>query len=119
MLLGLLLAANLYWSDADSGRFEGEAFRLHGVDAPETYRPKCEAERAAGFAAKEWMLEFTKDKRILIVERYGKDQSGRSVVDLTANGVDVAEAGVAAGVLAGWDYDGDDEKPDWCGYPIS
>ena len=114
MLISLLLAASLYWSDADSGRFDGEAFRLHGVDAPETYRPKCEAERVAGFAAKEWMLAFTRNKQVLIVERHGSDRYGRSVVDLTADGVDVAEAGTAAGVLARWDYDAGEAKPDWC-----
>lgn len=113
-MLTLVMIAALYWSDADSGRLDGEKFRLHGVDAAETYRPDCEAERVTGFLAKEWVLTFTDGKDVQISKRYGADRYGREVVDLTANGVDVATAGIEAGFLPAWDYDGGEAKPVWC-----
>ena len=51
-------AEDVYWSDADSGRLNGEKFRLANVDAPEKGGvgsiggAKCEVERERAFDAK-------------------------------------------------------------------
>ena len=114
---------SIYWSDGDSGRLGKLKFRLANIDAPETGSmkqrggAKCESERAIGYEAKAFIVEFTKDKTISIVRDYGEDRYGRLVVDLEADGSDVAKAGVDAGHLRDWLHikgQAQSPKPDWC-----
>lgn len=114
---------SIYWSDGDSGRLGKLKFRLANIDAPETGSmkqrggAKCESERAIGYDAKAFIVEFTKDKTIRIVRDYGEDRYGRLVVDLEANGADVGKAGVDAGHLRDWLHikgRAQSPKPDWC-----
>ena len=55
----------------------------------------------------------------MITNDYGPDRFDRSVVDLQADNIDVASAGMEAGVLKAWPHDVDGNslasKPDWCG----
>ena len=113
----------IYWSDGDSGKLGAFKFRLANIDAPETRSPKqnggakCEAERAIGYAAKAFMIEFTKGKEIKVAHDYSRDRYKRLVVDLTADGVDVAKAGIEAGHLRPWPHKknrAQAPKPDWC-----
>lgn len=113
----------IYWSDGDSGRLDGLKFRLANIDAPETGRlgqrsgAKCELEIERGFEAKEYIVEFTRDAELKIVNEYGEDRYGRLVLDLSADGKDVAQAGVIAGVLGDWPHKNGralQKKPDWC-----
>ena len=115
--------SSIYWSDGDSGRLGKLKFRLANIDAPETASmkqrggAKCESERAIGYEAKAFIVEFTKDKTISIVRDYGEDRYGRLVVDLEADGADVAKAGVDAGHLRDWLHikgRAQSRKPDWC-----
>jgi len=115
--------SSIYWSDGDSGRLGQQKFRLANIDAPETGSmkqrggAKCENERAIGYDAKAFIVEFTKDKTIRIVRDYGEDRYGRLVVDLEANGADVGKAGVDAGHLRDWLHikgRAQSPKPDWC-----
>lgn len=114
---------SIYWSDGDSGKIGDLKFRLANIDAPETRSlkqrggAKCEAEREIGFEAKAFLVNFTKDKTLQIVRDYGEDRYGRLVIDLTANGEDVAAAGVTAGHLRAWPHKkgrAQFPKPDWC-----
>jgi len=111
---------SIYWSDADSGRVNGEPFRLHGVDAPETGGvgarggAKCEPERVLGYNAKGWMVETTREANMAVTAVYGRDQYGRWVIDLSHNRRDLAKIAVVSGHLRDWDYDGGEDKPDWC-----
>jgi len=113
----------VYWSDGDSGRLGSLKFRLANIDAPETGSmkqrggAKCELERELGFEAKAYIVGFTKDKTIRIVRDYGKDRYGRLVVDLEADGLSVAKAGVTAGHLRDWPHikgRAQSPKPNWC-----
>ena len=115
--------SSIYCSDGDSGRLGQQKFRLANIDAPETGSmkqrggAKCESERAIGYDAKAFIVKFTKDKTITIVRDYGEDRYGRLVVDLDANGTDVAKAGVDAGHLREWLHikgRAQSPKPDWC-----
>jgi len=115
--------SKIYWSDGDSGRLDGMKFRLANIDAPETGSlkqrggAKCEAEREIGFEAKEFIVEFTRGKQIKVTRDYGEDRYDRLVVDLSADGVDVAQAAVAAGHLRAWPHKkgrAQAPKPDWC-----
>ena len=114
---------SIYWSDGDSGRLGKLKFRLANIDAPETGSmkqrggAKCESERAIGYDAKAFIVEFTRNKTINIVRDYGEDRYGRLVVDLEADGADVAKAGVDAGHLRDWLHikgRAQSPKPDWC-----
>tara|TARA_R110000787_G_scaffold271400_1_gene378593 strand:- start:2014 stop:2514 length:501 start_codon:yes stop_codon:yes gene_type:complete len=116
----------IYWSDADSGRINGERFRLSDIDAPETGGvgaavggAKCEKERELGFDAKEFVVEFTRNKELRITHTYGFDTmpEPRLLIDLSADGEDVAQSGIEAGFLRPWPHDGTKAlapKPDWC-----
>jgi len=99
----------IYWSDGDSGRLDGVAFRLKDVDAPETQSvgsafggAKCELERERGALAKEFIVALTGNAFIQITANYGPDRYDRLVVDLNADGIDVAKAGIEAGHLQAW-----------------
>lgn len=114
---------SIYWSDGDSGRLDGLKFRLANIDAPETGSlkqrggAKCETEREIGYVAKAFLVEFTRGKNVRVIRDYGKDRYGRLVVDLSANGVDVAQAGIDAGHLKAWPHRKGRQlikKPDWC-----
>lgn len=98
-------------------------FRLADVDAPETGGvgaiggAKCEAEREIGFDAKAFMVDLTRDAELVITSNSGPDRYERDVITLSANGVDVGEAGIAAGHLGAWPHKGRralTRKPDWC-----
>ena len=118
-------SSSIYWSDGDSGRIDGMKFRLADVDAPETGGvgarggAKCEFERELGFDAKAFMVELTRDAVLEITSSSGEDRYEREVITLSANGQDVAEAGIAAGHLGEWPHKGRralTKKPDWCAF---
>jgi len=114
---------SVYWSDGDSGRLGNLKFRLANIDAPETGSlkqrggAKCESEREIGYSAKAFLVSFTKGKTLEIVRDYGEDRYGRLVIDLNADGIDVAKTGVEAGHLRSWPHKkgrAQSPKPDWC-----
>ncbi|QYI99714.1 thermonuclease family protein [Thalassovita mediterranea] len=99
-------------------------FRLADVDAPETGGvgaaiggAECERERELGYEAKQFMVQLTNDAELAITDRDATDRYGRLVLSLSANGEDVAQAGINAGYLAPWPHDGSralSDKPNWC-----
>lgn len=114
---------SIYWTDGDSGRADGVEFRLADVDAPETGGvgsrggAKCEAERVRGFKAKEFIVAATKGKALAITYNGEVDTWGRRVATVTASGKDVGAAGIAAGHLKPYVFDGRRStmpKPKWC-----
>lgn len=117
-------SSSIYWSDGDSGRINGTDFRLADVDAPETGGvgaaiggAECEAERKLGFDAKAFMVALTRNADLEITRREDADRYGRVVMHITADGVDVAKAGLDSGVLRAWPHKGSKalaRKPDWC-----
>lgn len=104
------------WVDGDSGRLDGREFRLHGVDAPEgsPQRAKCARERELSGGAREAARRLTNGKQVRIARQYGQDDYGRIIVDLVADGRDVASQLVATGKLKRWNFDSGERKPDWC-----
>lgn len=121
-------ATSVYWSDADSGRLDGEPFRLANVDAPEKGGvgaiggAKCEKERERAFAAKEFIVELTRNADVRISKSYGMDKYDREVVDISVDGKDLAALGLDAGVYKPWPHKGQralSRKPDWCGVMVA
>lgn len=84
--------------DPARGLYPGcaEHIRLEGIDAPESYRPRCEAERVAGLAARQALAGLLRGHRIEIT-RTGRDRYGRTLAHLTADGVDVEAQMLATG----------------------
>jgi endonuclease YncB( thermonuclease family) len=114
---------SIYWSDGDSGRADGVAFRLADVDAPETGGigsrggARCEAERVRGFTAKAFILDATKGADLAITYNGEVDDFGRKVATVTVGGKDLGAMGVAAGHLRPYVFNGKRAtmpKPNWC-----
>ncbi|MEZ5897667.1 MAG: hypothetical protein R3C51_14870 [Parvularculaceae bacterium] len=114
---------NITWEDGDSGEIDNIGFQLANVDAPETGDAgardgaACQAERDKGLAAVAYMQELTRNARLEITKEFGHDPFGRMVINLSANGKDVAQTAIAAGHLRPWPYANGKPltaKPDWC-----
>ena len=117
--------SQIYWSDGDSGRIDGVPFRLADIDAPETGGvgarggAKCEVERELGFAAKEAIVEMSRpsEHRVVVTRVQDADRYGRVVVDLSVEGEDLGDLGVASGHMGAWPHRKGralGPKPDWC-----
>ncbi len=115
---------DIYWSDGDSGRYDGNKFRLANIDAPETGGvgsrggAKCEAERDLGYEAKAFMVEATRTGQLEVIWSGETDRYDRRVVSITVNGQSVSEMGVNAGHLKPWPHLNGRalaDKPRWCG----
>lgn len=120
-----ILVNDIVWSDGDSGKVDNISFRLKDIDAPETGGvgaaiggAECELERERGSRAKAFVEQLTDDAEILITASYGSDNFGRMVVDLSADGIDIAGLGLATGYLKPWPHDENgfslSTKPEWC-----
>lgn len=79
--------------DPTRGIYPGcsERVRLEGIDAPESYRPRCEAERAPALAAKARLAELLRGKAVTIT-RVGRDRYGRTLGHLAAGDIEVEAA---------------------------
>lgn len=105
------------WSDGDSGVIGNTRFRLMDVDAPERRGAKCDAEDQLADEAKTFMEDKTRWGFVWISETDGRDSSGRLLVRLSANGLDLIEQGLASGYLKPWPHDGFraiSARPIWC-----
>ena len=120
-----IIISSIYWSDGDSGRINGSIkFRLNDIDAPETGGvgaavggAKCEAERAKGYESKAWVVAFTKDTALKIMQTHGQDRYERLIIDLSSNAEDVGQSGIKAGQYQAWPHDGKkalSPRPVWC-----
>ena len=114
---------SIYWSDADSGKVNAKRFRLSNVDAPETGSlkqrggAKCEAERKLGYEAKAAMIALTRDRDIVVTRVVGLDRYERYIIELSVDGLDLAQQGIKAGILQPWPHNVTkalSDKPNWC-----
>ena len=65
-------------------------FRLKGVDTPETWRPKTEAEKEHGALATQAVKDLIEGEYVTI-NTYRKDKYGRYLCDININEIDLAE----------------------------
>lgn len=114
---------SIHWKDGDSGVANGVEFRLADVDAPETGGvgspggAKCEAERALGKTAKEFIVAATKGHNLIISFNGEVDKWARKVATVTVDGKDLGGIGIAAGHLRPYVFNGNRStmpKPKWC-----
>lgn len=74
-----------------------EHLRLVGIDAPETYRARCDDEREAGYRAKGRLGELIRGHRVEIT-RTGRDRYGRTLAHLATEAGDVETPMLADGL---------------------
>lgn len=91
---------------------EPERIRIAGLDAPESFRPACAKEKIAGIQAKQAATQFFIRPNVnLDINRQSKDRYGRSVADVSVNGIDFRQHMIAEGHGVEWKFN---EKHDWC-----
>lgn len=96
-------------------------YRLFGIDAPETARAKCEAEKALGHTAAARVGELlTGAEKIVALpgwdpggrDRWPRDGFGRRIGRIELDGRDLGEILLAEGLAR--PYSGEGPHPDWC-----
>ncbi len=96
-------------------------YRLYGIDAPETLRAKCEAERALGQAAAARVAELVAAGTVVTGfpgwnpdgrDQWPRDGFGRRIGRIEIDGVDLGATLLAEGLARPY-FDGD-ARPDWC-----
>lgn len=88
--------------DGDTIALGRERIRILNIDAPESFRSRCEAELAAGLRAKARLADLLRAGGISI-ERHGHDRYGRTLARIgTASGLDAGEVLVAEGLALPW-----------------
>jgi endonuclease YncB( thermonuclease family) len=69
-----------------------EKIRFIDIDAPETFRPNCENERAVGLQAKARVAELLRGATGYVERSGRKDRYGRTLANLTTADGDVGQA---------------------------
>lgn len=89
--------------DPAKGIYPGcaERIRLEGIDAPETWQPRCEAERIRGYEAKAKLVELLRGHEVEVT-RIDRDRYGRTLARLEADGIDVEGPMLASGHAVVW-----------------
>lgn len=79
----------------------GERVRLIDIDAPESFRSRCEAELRLGLAAKARLAELLRGQAVEI-ERRRQDRYRRTLAFVRVGGVSVGKVLVAEGLAQPW-----------------
>jgi micrococcal nuclease len=96
--------------DGDTIALGEERIRIIGIDTPESYRPNCEKEQAAGFMAAGRLQHLLHLRRVTI-QRQGKDKYGRTLAKVFVGREDVAEVMIRDGLAV--PYDGKSQRVWW------
>lgn len=96
--------------DGDTFWLAGEKIRIENIDAPETHRSGCDAERELGKIARLALQRHLTRGLALKITRSGKDRYGRTLARVSVNGRDAGEALVAAGLAVPWEG----RMHEWC-----
>lgn len=103
--------------DGDTVDYRGERIRILNIDAPESFRSRCEAELKLALRTKERLAQLLRAGTVEI-DRQGEDRYRRSLARLSVRGVDVGTTLVREGLALPWE-DGAAAKAarlqKWCG----
>jgi endonuclease YncB( thermonuclease family) len=86
--------------------YRTETVRLRDFDAPETWRPKSEDERAHGLVCKNRVIQLLGDAASVLLRTH-KDKTGkygRMLASVSIEGVDLVETLIAEGLSKRDDY---------------
>jgi endonuclease YncB( thermonuclease family) len=101
-IVNLLSTSNLYVTDGDTIKLDGERIRLTCIDAPEKTQPY-------GLEAKEHLMNLLKDKTIEVAME-SKDQYGRTLAWLIVEGDTINNTMVKDGFAWWYEYYCSDNK---------
>ena len=102
----------IYMIDGDTAKVGNVNFRLVGYDTPETWKPKCEYERALGQAATARARELIELAQVVdFVILPGKDKYGRGLASIYIRGVDLGKVLVNEGLARPYDRG---RRAGWC-----
>ena len=109
----------IYVIDGDTIALAGEhqRIRLLDIDAPETFKPRCDRERALGLDAKARMVALLRAGPVTI-DRNGFDIYGRALARLSVNGRDIGTIMLREGHAVRWKPGRkawEDRRQHWCG----
>lgn len=96
-----------------------ERIRMESIDAPESWRSRCAAERALAERATRRLAEMVAAGPVAI-ERHGHDRYGRTLATLTQSGRDLGATLVAEGLALPWAPGSEawsQRLQTWCGDP--
>lgn len=95
-----------------------EKVRFRDIDAPESYKPRCEAELRAGLAAKERVAQLLRGGGRVSLIRTGTDVYGRTLGLVMVDGVDVGKVLLREGLALPYSPDRRHREArlaHWCG----
>jgi endonuclease YncB( thermonuclease family) len=101
----------LWAVDGDTVKLGSQSLRLLNIDAPETSRPRCPEEAAAGARAAERLRALLAAGPVAIMPDGRLDRYGRPLVHITIGGRDAGQTLIAEGLAKPWPVQGD---PGWC-----
>jgi len=93
----------IYVIDGDTIAIQGQSqhIRLLDIDAPETYRPRCERELRLGLDAKARLIELVRGHQVEI-ERKSTDRYGRALARLKVDSQDLGQVLLREGHAIVW-----------------
>ncbi len=88
--------------------------RIRGIDTPESnHLAKCEAEKSAGLAAKEFLTNFIANQSTMLARDVKWDKyGGRIDAYIVINGINIGDEMIRLGYAR--PYTGIGPKSDWC-----
>jgi endonuclease YncB( thermonuclease family) len=107
---GVVQAAELRVWDGDTFTLSGERFRLLGVDAPELFSSKCEAEKRLAKKARARLQQLLGDGEGLVLQRHEQDRFKRTLVVVVVDGRSVGEVLVKEEFAREWKG----KRESWC-----
>lgn len=101
--------------DGDTIRVDGQFVRVVGMDAPESYRPRCEAERTLARKATLRLRELIAGARRRELAYYARrDKYGRRLAILYLDGERVDDVLIREGLARRLLYDRGERRRSWC-----
>jgi len=102
--------------DGDTIYYGDEKIRIVGLDAPETYRARCDAERALGQRATGYLRALVQRGKMRIERQDKPDRYKRTLARVYISGRDVAEIMVSEGLAVRYDCPRGrcPKRIDWC-----
>jgi micrococcal nuclease len=103
--------------DGDTVDYRGERIRILNIDAPESFRSRCEAELKLALRTKERLAGLLR-VGVVDIQRHGQDRYRRTLAKLVTTNGDVGNILVREGLALPW-QDGAEAKEArlqrWCG----
>ena len=97
--------------DGDTLRFKGKKIRIVDIDAPETSKPACPAERQASEEARDCLVALLNAGLFSMTSGWrDRDRYGRKLRTVVRSGTSLGKTLVEESLVRSWDG----PKPSWC-----